>query len=67
MIDVFVVRVSAWQCGTVRNCSAWPWFMLVNVGFMEPSAFLIEVVFLWRFGLVVVCGVVFCKVFNDCG
>ena len=36
-------------------------------GFMEPSAFLIGVVFLWRFGLVVVCGVVFCEVFNDCG
>ena len=53
--------------GAVGNCSAWPWFMLVNVGFMEPSAFLIGVVFLWNFGLVVVCGVVFCEVFNDCG
>ena len=29
--------------GAVGNCSAWPWFMLVNVGFMEPSAFLIGV------------------------
>ena len=27
--------------------------MVVNVGFMEPSAFLIGVVFLWNFGLVV--------------
>ena len=36
--------------------------MLVNVGFMEPTAFLIGVVFLWRFGLVVVCGVVLCFV-----
>ena len=46
----------------MRNCSGWPWFMLVNVGFMEPTAFLIGVVFLWRFGLAVVCGVVFCEV-----
>ncbi len=26
-----------WQCGVVSNCSAW--FVLVNVGFVERSAF----------------------------
>ena len=55
----------------MRNCTALSWFMLVNVGFMEPTAFLI-VVFLWRFvevwvGCSVWCCVVFCEVFNDCG
>ena len=52
VIDVGCVCCACWwQCEAGRNCSAW--FVLVNVGFVERSAFLIGVVFL-RFGLVIV-------------
>ena len=37
---VFVVRVGGSMCGVVKNCSAW--FVLVNVGFVERSAFFLE-------------------------
>ena len=34
VVDVGCVCCACWwQCGAVRNCSAW--FVLVNVGFVE--------------------------------
>ena len=38
VVDVGCVCCACWcQCDAMRNCSAW--FMLVNVGFVERSAF----------------------------
>ena len=37
---VFIVHVGGSTCGVVKNWSAW--FVLVNVGFVERSAFFSE-------------------------
>ena len=53
-----------WEC-----CVLWKllgWFMLVS-GIYGAEWVLMGVVLLWRFGLAVAWGVVFCEVCNRCG
>jgi len=51
-----------WEC-----CVLWKllWFMLVS-GIYGAEWVLMEVVLLWRFGLAVAWGIVFCEVCNLC-
>ena len=50
-----------WQCGVVKNCSA------CECEICGARCILLRVVLPVKFGLVVVWGVVFCEVCNDCG
>ena len=53
--------------GSVACCGNYSsWFMLVS-GIYGTELVLMGVVLLWRFGLAVAWGVVFCEVCNHCG
>ena len=59
-VDVgYVCSPCWWQCGVVKNCSA-----CCECG---GKRILLGVVFAVKVGLVVVWGVVFCELCNDCG